>query len=88
MTRIDGKHFRCPSCGGDSVREFCETLVTCDIVRFQLHEDGSPFVGEETGITLEKATGEPEYKCAECGRQFEIRELPAMVAEEDCHKAP
>ena len=80
MTTIGGRQFRCPDCGGDTVREFCETLVSCDIVRFGLHEDGAPFVDEETEITLEKTTGEPEYKCASCGRQFEIRELPTMLA--------
>jgi hypothetical protein len=81
MTIIGEKRFRCPDCGGDTVREFCETLVSCEIVRFGLHDDGCPFVEEETDIALEKTTGEPWYECAECRRQLGILDLPAMVAE-------
>ena len=78
-TLIGGKRFRCQDCGGDTVREFCETLVSCEIFRFGLHDDGCPYVEEEADIALEKTTGEPQYECASCGRQIEIRELPASV---------
>ena len=80
MTTINGKQFQCPDCGDDTIREFSEAWVSCDIVRFGLLEDGEPFVDEETAITLEDVTSEPQYKCAGCGRLFEKRELPAMVA--------
>ena len=82
MTIICEKRFRCPpDCGGDTVREFCETLVSCEIVGFGLHDDGCPSVEEETDISPEETTGEPWYECAECGRQLDILDLPTMVAE-------
>ena len=33
MTTIVGKQFQCPNCGCDTIREFCEPLVSWDIVR-------------------------------------------------------
>ena len=80
MTTINGKKIQCPDCGGDTIQEFSEAWVSCDIVRFGLHDDGEPFVDEETAITVEDVTSEPQYKCADCGRPFEKRELPTMIA--------
>jgi len=82
MTTIDEKRFRCPECGGDTVREFCEAIISCDIVRFGLDEDNWPFVEEEMEINWEKTISQPEYQCATCGRRFETEELPARVAED------
>jgi DNA-directed RNA polymerase subunit RPC12/RpoP len=80
MTTIDGKKFECPNCGGDSIREFCETLVSCEILRFEVDEDGCPCVEDESDVTLEKTLCEAEYRCANCGRQLERLDLPDMVA--------
>jgi len=76
QTAINGNQFRCPDCGGGTVREFSEAIVSCEIVRFGVNEDGCPFVDEETEITLQKTISEPEYECARCRRHFEIRNYP------------
>lgn len=80
MTTIDGKQFWCPHCGGDTIRENMEAIVTCEIVRFLLDEDGDAYPDEEGAFGIRDFIAETQqYECAECGRHFDIRELPALV---------
>ena len=71
--------FQCPACGGDTIREFAEAWVSCEILGFELDEDGVAYPDDHTASEIEEVTGEAQYQCAGCGRVFDSIELPAMV---------
>lgn len=80
MTTIDGKQFQCPACGGDTIRENVEAIVTCDILRFDVDDEGGVYPDEEDAFDICDFIAETQqYECAECGRPLDIEELPTMV---------
>ena len=88
-TMIDGKRFRCPRCGGHTVREYLGgAVVRCDILSIERDEDGDLCCADQTKSIIDHLGGawEPDYECAECGLELDFDKLATMVAEEDCHE--
>ena len=85
-TMIDDKKFRCPRCGGDTVRDFTtHAVVTSQILRFVIDSDGRAFADNETKYELYDFAGgdESEYECDECSLPLDVHELSEMVVEEE-----
>jgi DNA-directed RNA polymerase subunit RPC12/RpoP len=80
-TTIDGKRFRCPGCGSDTIEKLSEARVSCEVVRFAADVGGVLFPDLETDPEVEELTGVPQYRCGICGRTLDLRELPEMVVD-------